>query len=130
MALEGRPELGVSCFGSDGQLSAATIQVLEEVKRYDLVLATVHISNEETMAVVEQATELGIRRIVVTHPVTANRGGTPTMDIMKHYVERGCYIEHAFIGLTGVSQVIAPDALAACIREIGPQRSLRFARVH
>jgi hypothetical protein len=86
MGLMGRPDLGISCLDKEGELTKATLQVLEEIKRHDMVLATGHISNEETMAVVRQAHKMGIKRIIITHPITAHRGGVPTVEMMKEYL--------------------------------------------
>ncbi len=119
-----RPDLGISCLDKEGELTKQTVAVLEEVKRHDLVLATGHISNEETMAVVKKAHAMGIKRIIITHPITANLGGTPTMEMMKEYVKMGAYLEHALIGLTGRTQVITWEALVASIKEIGPQHCI------
>ncbi len=124
MALVGRPEQGISCLDKEGELTKATIEVLEEIKKYGMVLATGHISNEETMAVVKKAHALGIKRIIITHPITAHRGGTPNLEMMREYVRLGAYIEHALIGLMPRTQAITPEALAENIRQIGPQHCI------
>ena len=124
MALFGRPEMGIPCLDQEGELTVKTVEVLEEIKRYDMVLATGHISNEETIAVVRKAREMGITRIIITHPITAHRGGMPTMEMMKEYVALGAYLEHALIGLMPQTQVITPEKLAESIREIGAEHCI------
>ncbi|MCH8192219.1 MAG: hypothetical protein IIC80_12810 [Chloroflexi bacterium] len=124
MALFGRPEMGIPCLDQEGEVNAKTVEVLEEIKRYDMVLATGHISNEETIAVVRKAREMGITRIIITHPITAHRGGMPTMEMMKEYVALGAYLEHALIGLMPQTQVITPEKLAEAIREIGAEHCI------
>ena len=124
MALFGRPEMGIPCLDQEGELTVKTVEVLEEIKRYDMVLATGHISNEETIAVVRKAREMGITRIIITHPITAHRGGMPTMEMMKEYVALGAYLEHALIGLMPQTQVITPEKLAEAIREIGAEHCI------
>ena len=42
--------------------------ILELVRDYDAVLGTAHISPEESFTVVEAARNLGVKKIVVTHP--------------------------------------------------------------
>ena len=42
--------------------------ILELIRDYDAVLGTAHISPEESFAVVEAARNLGVKKIVVTHP--------------------------------------------------------------
>lgn len=124
MALFGRPEMGIPCLDQEGELTVKTVEVLEEIKRYDMVLATGHISNEETIAVVRKAREMGITRVIITHPITAHRGGMPTMEMMKEYVALGAYLEHALIGLMPQTQVITPEELAEAIREIGAEHCI------
>lgn len=48
--------------------------ILEVIKSDDLVLATGHISTEESMALVSAARGLGIKRVVVTHATTMSFG--------------------------------------------------------
>ena len=124
MGLVGRADLGISCFDREGELTKDTIAVLEQIKRYDMVLATGHISNEETMAAVRKAKDMDMKRIIITHPITAHRGGTPTMDVMKEYASMGCYIEHCLIGLMPRTQAITGEELADAIRELGPQHCI------
>lgn len=117
----GRPEKGISVFEEEGQLKKETIEVLEQIKRQDMVLATGHIDVDETHAVVDKATELGIDRIVITHAITAHAGGQPTMGDMKRWVDKGCYIEHVLFGLLPRAQIISEADLAEAIRELGPE---------
>ena len=42
--------------------------ILELIRDYDAVLGTAHISPEESFTVVEAARNLGVKKIVVTHP--------------------------------------------------------------
>jgi len=124
MAAQGKAEMGISCLDRQGNLSEATLTVMREVQKHDMVLATGHISNEETMLVVRKAHEMGMKRVVITHPITARVGGTPTMEMMKEYVRLGAYLEHCFIGVTGIGQCITPTALAEAIREIGAEHCI------
>ena len=123
-ALAGREEEGISCIDKEQELNPETVEVLKAIKQYDMVLATGHITTEETMAVVHKAKELGIDRIIITHPITARSGGIPTMEQMKHYASLGCYLEHCAYGLMPIGQVITPKELAAAIREVGPEHCI------
>lgn len=50
------------------KLTPAARRVLEEVATADLTLASGHLAPEETIALFEAARELGIERLIVTHP--------------------------------------------------------------
>src|SRR5437879_1014666 len=52
----------------DGQVTQATRQCLEIVAKHDMVLATSHIRPSEVLPVVNAAHEVGVNRIVITHP--------------------------------------------------------------
>lgn len=52
----------------DGQIVPELRQVLELVKKYDAVLGTAHISVSEIFTVTKAAREMGVKKIVVTHP--------------------------------------------------------------
>ena len=61
---------GIYLLDDQGRLVPEALSVLEIVKSYDMVLSTGHISTEESMALVSQARNMGIERIVVTHATT------------------------------------------------------------
>ena len=52
----------------DGVVTPATRQCLEIIAKHDMVLATSHIRPSEVLPVVKAAREVGVKRIVITHP--------------------------------------------------------------
>ena len=52
----------------DGKVTPATRQCLEIIAKHDMVLATSHIRPSEVLPVVKAAQEVGVKRIVITHP--------------------------------------------------------------
>jgi hypothetical protein len=44
------------------------VEILELIARHDVILGTGHLAPAETMLVVAKAKELGVRKIVITHP--------------------------------------------------------------
>ena len=52
----------------DGTIVPELKTILELIRDYDAVLGTAHISPEESFTVVEAARNLGVKKIVVTHP--------------------------------------------------------------
>ena len=52
----------------DGTIVPELKTILELVRDYDAVLGTAHISPEESFTVVEAARNLGVKKIVITHP--------------------------------------------------------------
>src|SRR5207244_1203642 len=52
----------------DGQVTRSTRQCLEIIAKHDMVLATSHIRPSEVLPVVKAAQEVGVNRIIITHP--------------------------------------------------------------
>src|ERR687883_1813211 len=52
----------------NGQDTQDTRQLLEIIAKHDMVLATSHIRPSEMLPVVKAAQEIGVKRIVITHP--------------------------------------------------------------
>ncbi len=84
----------ISVLNEKGKLSDNTIQVLEIIKKYNMILATSHLSHEETFAVVKAARQLNIEKIVITHadfPTTFY-----TIEEQQELVSMGAFIEHCY----------------------------------
>lgn len=89
---------GISLLDASGDLVAECDPILELLAQYDAVLATGHLSPEESMAVLTRARETGVRRLLVTH-ASEEVTGMP-MDLQKQAVEMGAMVEHCFFGVT------------------------------
>lgn len=59
----------VTVFASQGVLSKNCMAVLSAIKETDAILATGHISWQESMTLVQKANKMGIRNIIITHPI-------------------------------------------------------------
>ena len=53
----------------NGNLTIPAVKVLEAIKEKDCILATGHISWQETEKLVDEAIRMGIQKIIVTHPI-------------------------------------------------------------
>ncbi len=76
---------------SGEKLTPAAHRVLEEVATADLTLASGHLAPEETIVLFEAARELGIERLIVTHPHVSFVEMNVTD--MKRLAALGAYIE-------------------------------------
>lgn len=59
---------GIPVTDDKGMILPELRRILALIKEYDAVLATGHISADETRCVVDSARNIGVRKIVVTHP--------------------------------------------------------------
>ncbi|MEG0944346.1 MAG: DUF6282 family protein [Angelakisella sp.] len=78
----------------NGKLIAPVYDVLDILAKYNMVLATSHVSHEETFALVKEASARGVERIIVTHadfPTTFY-----TIEEQRELVSYGAYIEHCY----------------------------------
>ena len=104
----------------DGQLLPETRDVLRAIARHDLVLATAHLSRDDTFAVVDGAIEEGVAHIVVTHPEF------PCQDISVEdqvaLAGRGCLIERCFT--TPHSGKTTWEHVFDGVRAVGAERTL------
>jgi hypothetical protein len=109
----------VEVVGDDGAAIAALRSVLTLIARHDLVLATGHLSRDEIFTVVETASQVGVRRVVVTHPeFTSQR---LSADDQRQLAERGAWLEHCFT--TPHTGKCSWDEVFAGVRAAGVARS-------
>jgi len=77
---------------------AALRRALEVIRDHDLILATGHCDRAETLTVVKTAHEMGIRRIIMTHPLFQSTELDPAT-MARMWDEYGAYSELAFVNL-------------------------------
>ena len=92
-------------------------EVLQLVAQYGLTLATGHVGRDEVFSLVEQATDRGIERIIITHP-TIHPPGIAVADL-ELLADMGAFIELCYIGLTHGDNAAAMTDL---INRIGASR--------
>lgn len=120
LAAQGIMPPAVAVVGDDGEVLPAMRDVLRLIARHDLVLATGHLSGPEIVAVVRAAADLGVRRIVVTHPeFTSQQLSVP---VQEELAERGALLERCFT--TPYTGKVSWDLLFEHIRAVGPEHSL------
>jgi hypothetical protein len=97
---------------------AALRRALQVIADNDLILATGHFDRNETLAVVKTAHEMGIRRIIMTHPLFQTTELDPeTMSRM--WQQYGAYSELAFVNLA--MDHLTYEQYISVIEAVGPQ---------
>lgn len=76
----------------NGQLTKNIAPALKAISDTDAVLCTGHISWKESVLVVEAAIKLGIKKIVITHPIYQHIN--MPISVQKELATAGCFIEH------------------------------------
>lgn len=112
---------GISILREDGSVVPELAPILEIIAKNGMILATGHLSPVEGLALIREARNAGIEKIVVTHPVASFVNYSA--DQMREAVSLGAtYLEHVFNDCTPqVANPLPPSALGDVIRAIGPE---------
>lgn len=116
---------GISLLDSKGQLVPEVSPILSIVKKYDMVLATGHISPAEILALTDAALGFGIRKLVITHPFDKEVSDqVPSMEELKRLAALGAFIEHTFVFHLPTEFSRNPAHTVEAIREIGAEHCI------
>jgi predicted TIM-barrel fold metal-dependent hydrolase len=113
---------GIELLDKKGKPLKELMEILEIVKKYDLILDPCHASVKERFVVIDAARKMGIKKIMLTHPNwNVNRA---TIDQQVEMANRG-----AFVGLFMYSSVPHfnnpngdPFEMLEIIKKVGPDR--------
>ena len=104
----------------NGQVVKAARQCMEIMAKHDMVLATSHIRPAEVLPVVKAAQEVGVKRIVVTHPEFPTT--LLSIDQQNELARLGAFFERCFT--TPNTGKIAWEQVYLNIREVGPASTI------
>ena len=117
------PVKGISIL-RDGELSTITKEVLQKILEFDLILGTGHLSLNEIKILVNEASDIGIKKILVNHV------DSPLFEMsiedQKELIDMGAYLEHT-LAVCMPSYLPKPvDAaeIARAIKEVSPSRCI------
>jgi len=106
------------CILKNDKLKDEVFNVLDIIARFNIILATSHISKPETFALVKAAKERKVGRIIITHvdfPSTFY-----SIEEQKDLVKQGAFVEHCYT--TPSTGKVTWDVVMEQIRAIGPER--------
>lgn len=109
--------LPITVFDEGKSLIPEVYTVLELIKRYDMVIATGHLSKQESLALLKAGHEIGLKKMVVTHPEFL--ACFATVEEQLEYIKYGAYIEHCYH--TVWSGGCPKETLIDQILKIGPE---------
>ena len=102
----------------DGKLKPEIGQILDIVADNDAAIATSHLNNEESRALVQEARRRNIKT-VVTH-VNFVTASLSTED-QRWMAEKGAYLELCYSSLSPAWRSTSIDEVAETVREVGPE---------
>ena len=112
--LQGQGREGIRVADDSGSLCRGVNEVLEIVAASDLTLASGHISPSEAIALFEQAKEMGVQRMIATHP-----DGVATLEEQRKMIALGAYPEYTFLACMPARARRTPQELVEIIRSLG-----------
>ena len=108
----------INIIDNKGKLSDTVITVLDIIAKYNMILATGHISHEECFTLVKEAHSRGIKNIIITHvdfPTTFY-----TIDEQLKLSKYGAIMEHCYT--TWATGKIDIETSLSQIKALGSQR--------
>lgn len=112
---------GIKILDNSGKLTEAALSVLNAIKDNNCILATGHISSTETQVLVPSALELGVCKIIITHPIyqLIEMPIDKQIEISK---AKGVYIEVPY-SMYAIDKIAAED-LVKSIKSVGSNKSI------
>ena len=105
----------IALLNEKGKLKDEVYDVLDVIAKNNIILATAHVSHEETFALVKAAHERKVEKIIITHvdfPTTFY-----SIDEQRELLKYGAYMEHCYT--TFATGKIDFETTLQQIREIG-----------
>lgn len=113
---------GIWVTDADGKLQPVVKEVLGLVAQYGAILATSHLSPKEIVALVKEARDAGVQKIVVTHPFFK----VPRLDLgtIEELGRLGAMPEFGYCTVSPAWQYAAPEKIVEAVRRVGASRCL------
>lgn len=115
-------EGGIWILNEDGTLKKEVYDILKVVKQYNMVVCSGHMSYEESEKLFDAAIEMGIEKMVATHPLAEL--SRFTLDQIQTLADKGVYIEHVYGTLMPRLGSMDPSDYVDCIKLVGAERTI------
>jgi hypothetical protein len=118
----GRGGEGVWVTDKEGKLKPEVNEVIKLVAEHNAILGTCHLSPKEIVALVKEASTLGVRKVVVTHPFFR----VPNLDLptLEEVVRLGGMPEFGYCTVSPAWQYASPNKVVEAIARVGASRCL------
>lgn len=112
---------GLVAFDEDGNPVAGLCSVLELIRDAGIVLGTGHLAVGESLALLRLAREMGLERLLVTHPMMSFTRFS--LEQMRRAIELGAYLEFDALACRPEwAESVPASATASAIIELGADR--------
>lgn len=118
-----RGRKGIRATDDAGRPTAGVRAVLEVLRDADIILGTGHLAPAESLAVLAAARDMGIAKMLVTHPLMSFTRFD--REQMHAAVGLGAFLEFDYLECSpNWHQAVDPDVTAAAIRAVGPAHAV------
>ncbi len=118
-------EGGIVVTDEEGRILPVVQEILGIVKKYDMVLCTGHVSPAESFALVGYARNMGLTKIVITHPSEREWGATLTIEQQQQMADSGAFIEHCFYStMPAAAGRIEIRDIVEAVKAVGAERCI------
>lgn len=116
---------GISLIDDAGKLVPEMEPILELIKKHNMILATGHISPQETFILLNEAQRIGIKKYIVTHPTDKEFSEKHfTIEEMQQLAKMGAFIEFTLVGLLPNEFCHDPAQIARTIKTVGAEHCI------
>jgi len=113
---------GLSPINKRGEITPEVEEILGMIADANIILATGHLSVHEIEVLVDEARNLGVRKILINHP--SFRVINMSIQKQRELAKKGAYLEHVFLLLTPMWYTMDPKDMVKMIREVGIKHSV------
>jgi hypothetical protein len=116
---------GISIFGGAGKIVPEVWTILEILAPKDVILGTAHLSVPETHALVDAARQMGVKRILATHPEYM---APLSVEDQRILAKKGVFFERCFVLTTEATKPVGGfkpfEVIANNIRAVGVESTV------
>lgn len=113
---------GIWVVDKDGKLRPEVKEILEMVAQYGAILGTCHLAPREIVALVREARDVGVEKIVITHPYF--RVPNFDLDTLEEVARMGAMPEFGYCTVSPAWHYAAVEKVVESIKRIGASRCL------
>jgi hypothetical protein len=121
------PAEGLSIFeaDSDTRIRSELDDILKLIAEKDAVLDTCHLSARECSLLIDRARDIGVKKIIVTHPNCSIN--LMTIEEQKALAEKDVYLSYAFLPCMPLFDRQHPKEIVQMMNAVGFDRCLMFS---
>lgn len=116
---------GISIFQEDGKIVPEVWTILEILAPREVILGTAHLSVPETHALVDAARQMGVKRILATHPEYM---APLSVEDQRILARKGVFFERCYVMTTPATKAVGGflpfEVIAKNIRTIGVETTV------